>query len=221
MAHDMIPPGQAAALAWMETFAAGVATAPATYHLTVPRAAAITAAVDAFAAAYVLALSPASRTAVTVLVKDELRISAEGLCRQVAGEIKIDAAIADSDKIAIGVKPPNRTRTPIQVPETSPLLNIVAATPGVQELRYHDASAPTRAAKPRGAAQLQLFCAVGAAPLAHPRAADFRGAFTRNPVTVKFGAGDAGKVATYFARWSTARGATGPWSLPVSMHIAA
>jgi hypothetical protein len=30
-----------------------------------------------------------------------------------------------------------------------------------------------------------------------------------------------GKVATYYARWASVRGEVGPWSLPISMRIAA
>ena len=77
------------------------------------------------------------------------------------------------------------------------------------------------AAKPFGAIQLQLFVAIGTAAVTDESAAQFYGAFTRNPVGVAFGAEDDGKVATYFARWATRRGDVGPWSLPVSMRIAA
>jgi len=69
--------------------------------------------------------------------------------------------------------------------------------------------------------QLQLFVAVGAEPSVDPAAAEFKGAFTKNPVAVGFVAGDDGKVATYFARWASRKGDVGPWSLPVSMRIAA
>jgi hypothetical protein len=37
---------------------------------------------------------------------------------------------------------------------------------------------------------------------------------------VSFEPADAGKTATYFARWMTQRGLVGEWSLPVAMIIA-
>ena len=56
------------------------------------------------------------------------------------------------------------------------------------------------------------------APLAQ---AQFYGKFTRNPIEVDFTEEQDGKVATYYARWASQRGDTGPWSVPVSFRIAA
>jgi hypothetical protein len=115
----------------------------------------------------------------------------------------------------------NTTRTPIPAPATSPLLNIVANTPGVQTLRYADSATPDSGKKPFGAIQLQLFVVTGTAAVTDPDSAAFLAAHTRNPVEVPFTSADDGKVATYFARWATRTGEVGPWSLPVSMRIAA
>jgi hypothetical protein len=79
-------------------------------------------------------------------------------------------------------------------------------------LRYHDTFTPDSGAKPFGAANLQLFVAVGDLPVVDPDAASFYGAFTKNPVGVGFTAGDNGKQATYFARWASLKGDVGPWS---------
>jgi hypothetical protein len=221
MASDYIPAPDAEALAWMQTFSAGITASPATYNLVAADATAIAAAVSAFASAQAIAVDPATRTKVTVNQKDAARASAEELCRQYAAGIKVNAGISDANKIAIGVRPINPTRTPIPAPTTSPLLNIVAATPGVQTLRYADSATPDSGKKPFGAIQLQLFVVTGTAAVTDPDAAAFLAAHTRNPVEVPFSSADDGKVATYFARWATRTGEVGPWSLPVSMRIAA
>jgi hypothetical protein len=52
-------------------------------------------------------------------------------------------------------------------------------------------------------------------------ACQFYGKFTRNPINVEFSETDDGKMATYYARWASVRGETGPWSLPATMRIAA
>jgi hypothetical protein len=54
-----------------------------------------------------------------------------------------------------------------------------------------------------------------------PEQAKFIGKFTRNPIAVGFQAEDNGKQATYFGRWASRKGETGPWSAPVTMAIAA
>lgn len=221
MADGYIPAEDANALVWMQVFAAGITASPALYALTVADALAISRAVDKFDAAYIVAIDPATRTAVTVAAKDDARTSAEQVCRQFATLIKYNAGISDPDKIAIGVRPVNPDRDPINVPDTSPLLNIIGCTPGSQTVRYADTNTPDSGAKPFGASNMQLFVAVDDVPITDPEAALFHGAFTKNPIGVGFTAADDGKMATYFARWASRKGEVGPWSLPVSMRIAA
>ena len=68
---------------------------------------------------------------------------------------------------------------------------------------------------------LQLFVAVSDAPVMDPTQSHFRGEFTRRSASVGFDAAQSGKIATYFGRWAGPRGDVGPWSLPISMRIAA
>lgn len=221
MANDYIPAQDAQALAWMQTFAAGITANPATYFLSVADASGIQNAVDEFAAAYADAIDPAQRTPVNVATKDESRNNAAQLCRQFASLIKVNAGISNPDKIAIGVRPVNPNRDPIMCPQTSPLLNVIAATPGAQTLRFADSMTPETGAKPFGASELLLFVAVDDEIVIDPDTAKFYGKFTKNPVAVGFDAADNGKQATYFARWAGRRGDMGPWSSPVAMAIAA
>lgn len=69
------------ALAWMQTFAAGITASPATYQLSAAEAAGIQNVVDAFAAACADAVDPQQRTPVNIAIKDEARNAAEQLCR--------------------------------------------------------------------------------------------------------------------------------------------
>ena len=119
------------------------------------------------------------------------------------------------------MRPINPDRNPIEVPETSPLLNIIGCTPGAQTVRYADTNTPDSGAKPFGATSLQLFVAIADTAVDDPDLAAFHGAFTKNPIGVGFDAGDDGKMATYYARWASRKGDIGPWSLPVSMRVAA
>ena len=114
---DFIPADDPNALAWMQVFAGGITANPALYMLTALDAAAITAAVDAFAAALAEVQDPATNTVVTVAAKDDARTSAEQICRQYASLIKPNAGISDPDKLAIGVPPVNTDRNPINVPD--------------------------------------------------------------------------------------------------------
>jgi hypothetical protein len=216
-----IPSQDPQALIWMETFSDGLNADPGKYMVSVADAAATAVAVQSFGDALAISSNPATRTSVTVAAKDDARTSAEQICRQFAILIKYNNGISDPDKIAIGVKPVNNSREPVECPQTSPILSIIAATPGAQTLRYADSMTPDSAAKPFGATELQLFVAVEEDAVADPAQAKFIGKFTKNPMSVDFAPTDNGKQATYFARWSSRRGEVGPWSLPISMSIAA
>lgn len=132
MANPYIPSPEANALIWMQAYSSGITANPALYLLTAPDAVAIAAAVNAFAAALTIANNPSTRTPVSIATKDDARTAAEQICRQYATLIKYNAGISDPDKIAIGVRPVNPSRDPINAPATSPLLNVIAATPGSQ-----------------------------------------------------------------------------------------
>lgn len=221
MSESYIPSRDNDALTWMLTFANGIAADPAKYMLVAADAANISALVADFQAAFLVAADPANRTPVNISAKDAARNVAEQLCRNYAMQIKLNVGISDADKIAIGVRPVNTSREPINVPASSPMIGVVGATPGSHTVRYADSGTPDSGAKPFGAAQIQIWVAVADAPTVNEDEAQFYGAFTRNPVGVLFSPEDDGKVATYFARWASRRGDTGPWSLPVSMRIAA
>jgi hypothetical protein len=221
MANDYIPGNDAGALAWMLTFAGGLVADPARYMVSVAEAAAIQVAVNQFDAAKSDADDPAQRTPVVVSIKDAARNAAEQLCRQYAGLIKLNAGISDADKIAIGVRPVNPNREPINCPQSAPKLNVVAATFGTHTLQYADSLTLDSGAKPFGATELQLFVAVADTVVTDPLAARFYNKFTKNPVAVAFTSADNGKQATYFGRWAGRRGDVSPWSNLVSLAIAA
>src|SRR5690349_755175 len=84
MGDSYIPATDAGALDWMQTFAAGISASAATYQLQAADAAAISSAVNAYAAASALAVDPNTRTPVNVSLKDQARSAAEAICRQYA-----------------------------------------------------------------------------------------------------------------------------------------
>ncbi len=218
---DYIPREDANFRTWAEHFASHLSATPELFMLTPAQAASIQSVVDDFVTALAVATDEATRTKPSIAAKDDARAVAETLCRQYAILIKDNTGIDDDDKIMIGVRPINPNREAIECPQTSPLISILGNTPGSQTLRFADTTTPDSKAKPFGASELQLFRGMGeeeTAPLSDCR---FYGKFTRNPIGVEFQETDDGKMATYYARWCSVRGEVGPWSLPISMRIAA
>ena len=218
---DFIPGRDADALIWMQSFSTNLSNNPALYEISAADAASIATAVQEFADALAISENVATRTPGNVNAKDTKRNAAEALCRQYAIQIKFNNGISDQAKIDAGVRPVNLSREPIYCPQTSPLVNVVAATPGAHTVTFADSLAPDERKKPFGAAAIQLFAAIGEEPTVNEDDGKFIGLFTKSPIAVAFDPDDDGKMATYFARWSGKRGDTGPWSLPVSMRIAA
>jgi hypothetical protein len=218
---DYIPSDDAGFRTWALNYATNIGANPPLYMLTTGQAASISGAVDDFIAKLTIADNELTRTKQTIADKDDSRSIAESMCRQYAVLIKENTGITDGDKLSIGVRPINPSREPVECPQTSPLLSILGNTPGSQTLVYADSSSPESKAKPFGATELQLFLAIGPDEPASLADARFYAKVTRNPVGVEFSEADDGKIATYYGRWASARGEFGPWSLPVSMRIAA
>ena len=123
------------------------------------------------------------------------------------------------------IDPPLRARARrnkrVSCPESSPLLQIRGIAPGSHTLAYCDSNTLGSRRKPDGAICIQVFVAIADRADAPLEEARFYRNFTTSPAVVSFDAKDNCKIATYYARWSTRKGECGPWSMPVSMTIAA
>jgi hypothetical protein len=76
-----------------------------------------------------------------------------------------------------------------------------------------DSTTPTRRSKPAGVVGCLLYRSVGTVPATDPSQIAFNGMFTRTPADLPdFDSSDVGKVASYVARWTNAKGEEGPWS---------
>lgn len=224
MQTPYIPSKDADFANWLANFAALITLAPAAYGLAAGDATIIQAAADSFAAAYLLATSPATRTAPTIADKTTERASAEATVRPYATAISRDTGVTDLNKTAVGVNLVTTTRTPVPAPSTPPALTLISATHGNQRLGYRDATTPTSKAKPFGAIGIELYRSVGIVSAVDPAQATYLGTVTKSPTDVPQAAGDVGKLATYFARFVTRSGPagvaqSGPWSAPLVVTV--
>jgi hypothetical protein len=215
-----IPASDAGFDAWLINFDAIVAVDFADYGISAPQAAALTSATGDWTTAYAAATNPATRTPVTVADKDAARAAAESLARTLAQIIKsfdppVDPGVLTSLGLTVDSFPP----TPVPEPTTFPVLDILQATPQQHKLQYRDSLTPETKAKPYGVISMELWVAIGTAPAPDPSTAVFIATQTKSPFFVTHDPADAGKVATYVARWLTRTGKLGPWSSGVSMTI--
>jgi hypothetical protein len=218
---DYIPSNEDGFQTWGLNFANTISGNPPQWMLTAAQALSIQNAVDDFVAKKIIANTELTRNKQTIADKDDARSIAETMCRQYAMMIKDNIGITDGDKLLVGVRPINPDRENIDPPSTQPLLNILGNTPGIQTVVYADTTTPDSKAKAPGATSLQLFRGIGTEENLPVSQCQFYGAMTRNPIDVEFDEDDDGKISTFYARWANAKGEVGPFSLPISMRIAA
>jgi hypothetical protein len=212
MATPYIPTKDADLLTWAQNFSTLITASPTTYGLIAGDATAIAAAVAPYETAYPIAVNPATRTSVTVGAKDTAKFAMLGVLRSYAQIIGANPAVDSADKLALGLNLHGTPPSPVPVPTTMPLLSVVSATPLLHTLRFADELTPDKRSKPDGVSGMELYRTIAVSAASDPDAANYYALVTRQPFTISFDAGDAGKVCTYFARWINRKGERGPWS---------
>lgn len=220
MADSYIPARDGDFDAWFLNFSTKLTASPTTYGLIAADATAVAAAYTAWHAAYVAAITPASRTSVTVAAKDVQRTTQEGLVRTYAVQISLNSGVLAGSKVAIGVNPRTSTPTPVPTPTSAPVLSLESSNFLTTDLRYRDAAAPaTSRSKPANVTQLQLFGATSAVVITDPTVLPLLQVYTKVPVRLGWDAADRGKTAYIAGRWQTRTGLVGPYSDIIAITI--
>lgn len=215
-----IPTKDALLYTWAENFSNLLTAAPATYGLTAPDAVNVSNVVTPFLAAYTTAVTPATKTSVTVAAKDQAKADMLAVVRPYATEISRNEAVTSGNKTAIGVTVASTTRTPTTAPTYGPVISLEGQIPNVATIRYGDPTTPNSKAVPYGCAGVEYVGTYGTAPATDPTAANRIGRFTKSPTKVST-LGHTGKVLTVWARYETRSGVSGealfsPYSAPIS-----
>ena len=212
-----IPPRDADFENWFNNFSTLLTASPTTYGLLAGDATTVAALYSAWNAAFVLATNPGTRTSVTIAAKDVARVNATVVVRPYAQRISVNPAVANSDKVAIGVTVRSTVPTPVPPPTTFPIIGLLALTPGVFQYSYKDSSLGPTKAKPFGAIGMEVsvgFSATGSLPVSGTVS---YGTVTKSPNFFDT-TGEAGKTMSFYARWVTRSGPNGqsqrgPWSI--------
>jgi hypothetical protein len=205
---------------WLANFSTKLTAAPSTYGLVALDAVNVAAAQSAWAAAYLAATTPATRTPPAVQLKNVMRINALGVVRPLAQQISLNAGVLTSDKVSIGVNPRTSVSSPVTAPVTSPVLIFQSSQNLSAYVRYRDSSAsPSVKAKPYGVLQVQIFGLVSATPVVDPTVMLLRASATKSPVVLTFTAGEVGKTCYLAARYLVRSGGVSPWSPILSFTV--
>jgi hypothetical protein len=206
---------------WLANFSAKTTASPASYGLSSGDASLIKVAVDAWHAAYLTAIAPTTRTAPAVAEKRVQKKNVVAVVRGYAGRVRSNSTVSRELQIGLGLKLRSAKGSPVPVPSTQPVLTVRRIDMGSHQMWAADIEAAPRRGKPAWAAGLMVFRAVGEEPTHRPQDAAFLTLVTKTSFVSTFAHADAGKTASYFARWINAKGELGPWSTASIAAIAA
>jgi len=220
MTAPAIPQRDADYDAYLNNWRTLMTATPALYGMLAADATAISLAYTNWHPAYVVVTNPATRTHAAVVAKDIQKASSQVLLRDQYNIIKANPAVLDVNKTSIGVRVSDTVPTPIPPPATFPLLNVFNSAAFQQSMEMHDSATPTIRKKPAGVIGALVYRGIGTVPAIDPEQLPLMGFFTRALFDAEtFDALDAGKIATYAAKWTNAKGEEGPWSAMVSKVI--
>lgn len=217
MSTPYIPARDSLFSEWVSNFSTLISATPSAFGLVAGDAAQIAAVNSGWQAAYTAAINPSTRTPATVAAKDAARAAAEMVVRPYAILIRNNSGISNLLKISVGVTVVDLTPTAFPPPVTNPALILVAATPGQHQLAYRDSLDPLLKRKPVGVVGLEVFRALGTVAATDPAQTVYIATVTKTPFVLPTPPADAGKIASYYGRWTTRSGPggivqVGPWS---------
>jgi hypothetical protein len=209
---------------WLENFATLILATPTDYGLVAGDGTAIDAVRDSWAAAYLLAITPATRTSANIADKDVERFNAEAVCRPYAQRIRANASVSDALKVGLGLNLQPATLTPIPAPTDAPAIALRFQTPQSTNHNYAIAGALSGKNKPYGSIGVEIVCTVAAAATSDPDTAIPKATVTKSPFTLGWTAGQVGQVASIWGRYVTRSGPggqvqKGPWSARLTLTI--
>lgn len=215
---DYIPKTDSGALSWLQNIATVLATAYATYGVTLAESNTLTGLAGDYDTALTTATDPSTRNETTVAAKDAAKAEAVAYARPLAQRIAVNATLTPAQKLAVGVNTRTATPTPTPAPAIAPGLGIVSAIPGLVIFEHSNPETGKRA-KPDGVTSIEVAAVVGTAFTADPSAAVSRGDYTKGLIRVAFAPGESGQKVSMFARYKTRSGPggvsqVGPWSAP-------
>ncbi len=205
---------------WANNFQSLIAATPALYGLMAADAVIITAAYNAWHAAYLLVTSASTKTAMTVSDKNTQRVTLLGILRPYAIAISLNAGVTSGDKTALGVNPRTSVPSPITPPATNPVLTMQSVQNLSAYIRYRDSAAsPSVKAKPYGVVQCQIYGKSSATPITDPTTLPLLGTATKSPVVLNLVTQVVGEQLYLAARWVLKTGGLSPWSPIINFTV--
>ena len=129
-----------------------------------------------------------------------------------------DPSLSESELVAAGLPPRDKTKTASPAPETAPLAWLEYAK--LKHLiHFRDTATPDKRAKPKGILGCEIWYYLGTS--APEKDSDYKyiAIATRSPYMINYLPPDAGKTIFYQLRWLSKSGKRGEWSQTVEATV--
>lgn len=220
MSTDFIPTTDAGKLAYGANFSTIVTAGPVALGLTSAIATILAAKQAAYAAAYALAVDPATRGGASVLAKDTTRDDLISYIRDLARSIQGTLTVTNAQRFSLGLTIRDTSPSPQPPPGSAPDIDVLAVAGRTAKIRLHDSTSSTRRGKPPAVAGASLFSYVGTTPPASLSGWKFEGNGTKTTIDVVFPVSvPAGATVWFTAFWYNGKAQAGPAATPVSSNI--
>ncbi|MDR1699176.1 MAG: hypothetical protein LBR75_05070 [Prevotellaceae bacterium] len=218
MARDYIPHSSDAFNAWQSNFTDIVSQKLNSWEIDPEMYKPITRAQSDWNEVYPKATASTNRTQADVLARNEQQdIYTKSLRLFIKQQVANNPRVSDFEKERLGLTVPSPSRTPSQVPVSSPVVEIVSGHL-LHTLHFRNSGSADKA-KPAGVHGCEIWTGKGAMPVSDA-GYSYLATDTATPYVVKFDLNESGVTAWYRLRWVNTRGETGPWSAVVSAVIA-
>jgi hypothetical protein len=200
-------------LSFSQVFITYTTTKAVSWEIVAAIVTALTAKVTAFQDA--LTVTDGPHTIVDTTRKNNAKKELETAMRDFINEyIRYNHIVTDEDRRALGMKIPDKRRTPVPIPTGIVEFFIRVLAIARLAVIYQDSGAQNRA-KPYGVQGAEIrvgITEIGDPPITDPEKLTRSEFSTRTPHTLTFSAEDSGKRAYIAMRWENTRGEKGPWS---------
>lgn len=217
----MIPSAEGQFDAWARNFVHNIKEHSETYRMDAQEVKELGKLLTAWDGDYAAAVEARDAARAATAVKEESRNALEEMIRTAARRIQADNRISNAARAEAGLSIHKTKRTPVAVPRTSPITQVIVTDRLEHSLMFSDASTPTRKARPSGCSGAEVYIAIADQVPQDPTEYRFAALATRTPHVLKFKGEDGGKLAHYLLRWVNTKGETGPWGQVASATIPA
>jgi hypothetical protein len=210
-----IPAKDAEFDSFQQNLVSQVTTNMVLWNITAVALGVLTPLQTAWDAAWLVAKIKVNRSPAVIAAKRQARSAYEAALRNfIQASIYRNTAMNDGDIELCGLRPYDRTRTPMPVPTTLPIVNLQRA-PGnffvVRFFRLDDETGAIRRGKPDKVAKIEFAYSLGTQP-ANPDATEEHRIATKGPIRVEVPLMFNGQTVWFYARWKNVYDLPGPWT---------